>query len=82
MKKKILLMGVASLLLLCSCNKTKSCRCSVLHQQKVRIIDVKPWADCADIRYVEFNASAAETGIVDSVLCTDIQFEIDSLFNK
>lgn len=82
MKKKLVLMAVVGLLTICSCSKEKSCRCSVRHSQKVRIVNVKSWQNCADIRYLEYNVSQAEIGVVDSLLCIDFVFDADSVFNK
>ncbi len=80
MKKKILPIALVCLLLFSACGKDKYCRCSVRHEQKVRIITVRNSADCADIRYVQFNASDAEIGIIDSVFCSDYIFDVDTLF--
>lgn len=80
MKKKSILIGLLCVIALSSCHKEKFCRCSVRHEQKVRIITVRHSASCGDIRYVEFNASGAQLGVVDSVFCTDYVFDADTLF--
>lgn len=86
MKKKILIMGALALVLLAGCSKQKTCRCAVRsvdsNPQKVRIFTVKHSVDCKDLRYVDFDQSEIETDWRDTLLCTDYEFDIDSIFSK
>lgn len=77
MKKTILLLATAMLLLTASCAKEKHCRCAVLGSQAVRIITIKS-ANCHDINYVSY-FDELDTLHVDSLVCTDYPFEADSL---
>lgn len=73
--KKILLLGVSALLLLAmsSC-KERTCRCSVLGQQTIRIIKIDR-GTCDELRYVLYDQDPVlYPNIIDSVLCTDFDF--------
>lgn len=79
MKKKILLFGLAAmagLMTLSGCSKEKKCRCSVLHSSTVRIITIDG-GDCEDIRLFRYH-TPMDVLVVDSLLCTDYEFKIDS----
>ncbi|MBR1644843.1 MAG: hypothetical protein IJ684_05705 [Bacteroidales bacterium] len=74
MKRTALLLGALCTLLIVSCGKAKHCRCSVLGEQEVRVIDLEK-GDCNDVRFVYYNQDALHMAQVDSVLCTDYDFE-------
>lgn len=80
--KKILLLALAvTTLCLTSCKKEKYCRCSVLHNQDIRMIQIDK-GDCRDIRFVFYDRDILHTDLVDSVLCTDFHFESDTIANN
>lgn len=81
MKKIFLLAGVLSLLCLASCSKEKTCRCSVLHNQDIRMIQIDK-GDCRDVRFIFYDRDILHTDLTDSVLCTDFHFQSDTLSNK
>lgn len=77
MKRTALLLSVIALTLCSSCSKERTCRCSVRGDQTVRIITVKN-KKCDDLRFVRYNASILDINQVDSMVCTDFEFAIDS----
>ncbi len=81
MKKKFLLLGMfaAAMLLTVACSKEKTCRCSVLHSSKVRVIKINS-GNCEDIKLFRYHTSL-DSLKVDSLLCTDYEFAIDSIYN-
>ena len=81
MKKKITLCVAALALLAVSCSKEKTCRCSVLHSSKVRIIKIKG-GNCEDIKIFRYHSHLEFGNLrVDSLICTDFEFAIDSIYN-
>ena len=87
MKTKIILAGIAALLLLGSCSKEKACRCAIRSEQadpqKIRVVMVKQTVDCKKLNYVIYDESEIAQGWQDSPLvCTDYGFAIDSIFNE
>lgn len=67
-------------LLVAGCSKQKTCRCSVLGQSTVRIIKIEK-GECNQL--LTFNhPTMLDTLVVDSLVCTDYEFAIDSLFNE
>ncbi len=81
MKKKITLCVAALALLAVSCSKEKTCRCSVLHSSKVRIIKIKG-GNCEDIKIFRYHSDLEFGNLrVDSLICTDFEFAIDSIYN-
>lgn len=78
MKKKYLLFGLAGALAVgvTGCSKEKKCRCSVLHSEKVRIITIDG-GNCEDIQLLSYH-TPLDVLVVDSLLCTDHEFNIDS----
>ena len=82
MKKKYLLLGmmVAGIMLVMACSKEKTCRCSVLHSQKVCIIKINS-GNCEDIKIFRYHTDL-DSLKVDSLLCTDYEFDIDSIYNR
>ena len=77
MKKMLLLIGVAALLLCASCTKEKNCRCTVVGSQIVRIVTITS-GSCDKIHHASYHDDL-DTLHVDYVLCTDYPFEADSL---
>ena len=82
MKKKYLFLGllVASTLFAWSCSKEKTCRCAVLHSYKVRVINIES-GNCEDLKLFRYHTSL-DSLKVDSLLCTDHEFAIDSVYNN
>ena len=78
MKKKYLLLGLAALLAVgaVSCSKEKRCRCAVLHSSLVRIIKIDG-GNCEDLKLYKYH-TPLDSLKVDSLLCTDYEFKIDS----
>jgi len=76
MKKVALLVGaVAILAAFVSCSKDRTCRCSVLGDQSIRIIKIDK-GECEDMRFVLYDQDPVlYPDIKDSVLCTDFDFE-------
>lgn len=77
MKKKLLFIAVATMLLSVSCVKEKNCRCAVLKSQTVRIITLKS-GSCNSLNQVRYRDDL-DTMFTDTVVCTDYPFEADSL---
>lgn len=69
---------VAVCLLAASCNKERTCRCSVRNSSVVRIIEIDG-GTCEGIRVFRYH-DALDTLHVDSLLCTDHTFLIDSIY--
>lgn len=80
MKKKVILCMAALAFLAVGCSKQKTCRCSVIGQSTVRIIKIEH-GECEQLRMFN-HPTMLDTLLVDSLLCTDYEFEIDSLYNK
>ena len=77
MKKRLLFLAVATLLLFASCVKEKHCRCAVLKSQTVRIITLKS-GSCNSINLIKYRDDL-DSLFTDTVVCTDYPFEADSL---
>ena len=77
MKKVLIVVGVAVAVLAVACNKEKSCRCSVVGKQVVRVVNIKS-GDCRDLNTASYY-DQLDTLHVDSILCTDYPFGADSL---
>ena len=61
--------------ILASCSKERTCRCTVLGNQTIRIIKIDKGV-CEDLRYVLYDRDPVlYPDITDSVLCTDFDFE-------
>ena len=77
MKKILFLLGAATLVLCASCTKEKSCRCSVVGSQIVRIITIDK-GSCEKLNHASYHDDL-DTLHTDYILCTDYPFEADSL---
>jgi len=77
MKKFLILMGVSVLMLCASCKKEKSCRCTVVGTQRVRIVNITS-GTCSQIGHASY-ADDLDTIHTDYLLCTDYPFGADSL---
>ncbi|MBP9990978.1 MAG: hypothetical protein KBT45_06090 [Bacteroidales bacterium] len=71
--KKVLLFGcVLASLCLFSCNKEKTCHCSVLGSQDVRVITLKG-ENCEDLKSVEYSDPVhVESRINEDLLCMEM----------
>ena len=83
MKKNVLLglgiVGMVCMLGLTGCSKEKTCRCAVLHSSKVRIVKING-GNCEDLKLFRYH-TPLDSLMVDSLLCTDYEFMIDSVYN-
>ena len=82
MKRKIILLAGALILLLAptACDKAKTCRCSVLGTNKVRIIKIEK-GSCESL-HVMLDHTTVDSLITDSLLCTGYEFAIDTIFKN
>ena len=82
MKKKFLLLGMfaAAMLLTVACSKEKTCRCSVMGTERVRIIKIDK-GECTQLHVFQGH-DEVDSVWVDSLLCTDYEFRIDSIYHK
>ena len=76
MKKVALLIGaVAVLLAFASCTKERTCRCSVLGGQTIRVFKIDK-GSCYDLYSILYDQDPVlYPDITDSLLCTDFDFE-------
>lgn len=74
MKKLVVILGIISLFALSSCHKGKTCRCTVLGEQTIRIIELDK-GDCKDLHFVFYDRDFLHPDLTDSVLCTDHSWE-------
>lgn len=82
MKRKLFFVAIAALGLLAvsSCSREKTCRCAVLHSSLVRIIKIDK-GSCEDIKLFRYH-TPLDSLMTDSLICTDYEFRIDSIYNK
>lgn len=78
MKRKVFLLA-ACCLLVAACSKQKTCRCAVIGDSKVRIIKIES-GECEGLKFFTYHTTL-DSLKVDSLLCTDYQFAIDSVYN-
>ena len=84
MKPKTLLTPLIPLtlltLLLVGCNKEKTCRCAVPGEQTVRIIKINK-GECSDLRVYTYH-TPLDVLMTDSIICTDYEFLIDTIYDE
>ena len=82
MKRKILLAAGLALLVFAAtgCSKEKTCRCSVRGTSTVRIIKISK-GECSQLSHINYH-SPLQDQLVDSLVCTDYEFRIDSIYNE
>ena len=81
MKRRMLLLaGAVMLLTAVGCSKQKNCRCAVRGTSTVRIITIER-GECAQLKVFQYN-DALDSLHVDSLVCTDYEFDIDHIYNK
>lgn len=70
----LLLLVVA--MAIAGCSKQKTCTCAVVGDQSVRTITIDG-GSCEDVRflYYDYNDLPNYQNMVDSVLCTDYEFD-------
>lgn len=80
MKRKMMIVAGALLLLAATgCTKEKTCRCSVMGKSTVRIIKISH-GECDQLSTYTYHTPLDVT-VTDSLLCTDYEFRIDSIYN-
>ena len=81
MKHKIIAItaAVALIVTLAGCSKQKTCRCSVRGTSTVRIIKIDK-GECTQLSHLEYHSPLDEQ-LVDSLICTDYEFRIDTIYN-
>lgn len=76
MKPKLIILAAAALVLsVTGCSKQKSCRCSVLNSSTIRIVTIES-GECEQLKEFRYH-TMLDSLRVDSLLCTDFEFEID-----
>ena len=80
MKKKLIYCLAAVALLAVGCSKQKTCRCSVIGTSMVRIVKIDG-GECEQLRMFNLHTSL-DSLQVDSLVCTDYEFAIDSIFTE
>ena len=81
MKRILPLLACAALLLTAtSCNKEKTCRCSVRGTSTVRIINISK-GKCSQLNHLNYH-TPLDVQMTDSLICTDYEFRIDSIYNN
>ena len=85
MKKKLLFLGVMAVLLTVAagCSKQKTCRCSTKETtsgrwSRVRIVKIDK-GECSQLHVFQGH-DEVDSIWADSLLCTDYEFTIDSIF--
>lgn len=72
------LMGLMCLMGMSSCSKQKTCRCAVTGTTKVRIIQIDK-GECSQLSHYDYQ-TPMYVAVTDSLLCTDYEFLIDSIY--
>lgn len=75
----MILAGAALLFVATGCSKEKTCRCAVRGTSTVRIIKIQR-GECSQLSHVYYHSPLQEQ-LVDSLVCTDYEFQIDSIYN-
>jgi len=70
----------AVLLLAQGCAKEKTCRCTVRGTAKVRVVKIEK-GRCEQLSTLHYHTDL-DSLKVDSLLCTDFDFAIDSIYNE
>lgn len=73
-------MLAAGMLLAVGCSKAKTCRCAVIGTPNVRIIKISK-GECEQLHVLRYH-NFLEQVLVDSLVCTDYEFDIDTIFNN
>lgn len=68
-----------ALLATVACSKQKTCRCAVPGTSKVRVIKIEK-GECEQLHVLQYHTEL-DSLKVDSLLCTDYEFDIDSIYN-
>ena len=81
MRNKLLAIAAAALLTVAAtgCSKQKTCRCSVRGTSTVRIIKIEK-GECTQLSHLDYHSPLDEQ-LTDSLICTDYEFRIDSIYN-
>ena len=61
------------------CSKEKTCRCSVRGTSKVRIIKIER-GECSQLSHIYYHSEMHDQ-LIDSLVCTDYEFKIDTIYN-
>ena len=72
-------LAARALLSVAGCSKAKTCRCAVIGTSKVRIIKIES-GNCEDIHIYRYH-TLLDSLKIDSLVCTDYEFAIDSIYN-
>lgn len=75
----IVLAGAVLLMTAASCTKEKTCRCSVRGTSTVRIIKISK-GECNQLSHLDYH-TPLDVQVTDSLICTDYEFRIDSIYN-
>ena len=78
--KFIVAAAVVLLVAVVGCSKQKTCRCSVMGTERVRIIKIDN-GECTQLHVFQGH-DEVDSVWVDSLLCTDYEFRIDSIYHK
>ncbi len=76
----IILAGAALLFAATGCSKEKTCRCAVRGTSKVRIIKIQR-GECSQLSHIYYH-DELQNQLIDSLVCTDYEFKIDSIYNN
>ena len=82
MRKKVTILAGAAVLLIgaAGCSKQTTCRCSVMGQSTVRIIKIDK-GECDQLNVYRYH-TPLDVMMTDSLLCTDYEFLIDSIYEE
>ena len=82
MKRTLIIAAAIGLALLgtAACSKQKTCRCAVPGTSTVRIFKIDK-GECEQLHVLQYH-TPLDSLKVDSLLCTDYEFSIDSIYNE